>query len=57
VNGYEGNHALQGDRNPAGISGLVVTPLTMGGDHDKIVAAQFDGYIAKPNIPKVLCRW
>lgn len=52
MDGYE--VARQMKRNPAlrSIPLVAVTTLAMVGDRDKVLAAGFDGYIAKPIVPK-----
>lgn len=52
MDGYEVAHQLK--RNPVlcSIPLIAVTALAMVGDRDKVLAAGFDGYIAKPIVPK-----
>ena len=52
MNGYEVASALQSDASVSWIPRVAVTALAMVGDRDRILAAGFDGYIAKPLEPE-----
>jgi two-component system cell cycle response regulator len=51
MNGYQVARALQRDPRLAAILRVAVTALAMVGDREKVLAAGFDGYIAKPIVP------
>lgn len=48
MDGYEVARRLRADRDCSKIPIVAVTALAMVGDREKILAAGFDGYIAKP---------
>jgi two-component system cell cycle response regulator len=52
VNGYEFARALKGDAQLRDIPLVAVTAYAMVGDRDKVLAAGFDGYLAKPINPE-----
>jgi two-component system, cell cycle response regulator len=52
MNGYQVAQALQADETLARIPRIAVTALAMVGDRERILAAGFDGYIAKPIVPE-----
>lgn len=56
VDGYEVAHRLKNDPRLRRIPLLAVTALAMVGDRDKLLAAGFDGYLAKPIDPEVFVR-
>lgn len=51
VNGYEVARRMKEDGATKGIPLIAVTAMAMVGDRDKVLAAGFDGYIAKPITP------
>jgi two-component system, cell cycle sensor histidine kinase and response regulator CckA len=58
MNGYDGPTPFRAARNLANIPPIVVTALAMVvGDQDKVLAGGFDGYLAKPIIPRILLPW
>lgn len=52
VDGLELAHRLAEDTQLSRIPRVAVTALAMVGDRDKVLAAGFDGYIAKPIVPE-----
>lgn len=54
--GLEAAAALRDDPETAGIPLVAVTAYAMVGDRDKILAAGFDGYIAKPIDPETFVQ-
>ena len=52
MDGYEIARYVKGSPAFGAIPLVAVTALAMVGDRDKVLAAGFDGYIAKPIIPK-----
>ncbi len=52
VDGYGVARQLRGDPRLSKIPLVAVTAFAMRGDRDKVMAAGFDGYIAKPIIPE-----
>lgn len=56
VDGYEVARQLKADPRLQRIPLLAVTALAMVGDRDKVLAAGFDGYLAKPIDPQVFVR-
>lgn len=54
LDGYELAQRLKYDPHTRLIPVVAVTALAMVGDRDKILAAGFDGYIAKPIDPETL---
>jgi two-component system cell cycle response regulator len=51
VSGYEVARRMKEDATIKGIPLVAVTALAMVGDRDKVLAAGFDGYVAKPITP------
>lgn len=56
VDGYEVARQLKSHPRLQGIPLLAVTALAMVGDRDKVLAAGFDGYLAKPIDPQLFVR-
>lgn len=56
VDGFEVARQLKGDQALCAIPLVAVTALAMVGDRDRILAAGFDGYIAKPIEPEQFVR-
>jgi CheY-like chemotaxis protein len=56
LDGYQVMKAIKGDPALASIPILAVTAYAMVGDRDKILAAGFDGYIAKPIQPETFVK-
>lgn len=56
VDGYEVARQLKADPRLGRIPLLAVTALAMVGDRDKVLAAGFDGYLAKPIDPPEFAR-
>jgi two-component system cell cycle response regulator len=54
LNGYEVAQRLKREPRLADVPLVAVTALAMVGDRDKVLAAGFDGYIAKPIEPESL---
>lgn len=54
LSGFQVAQALRADPALRGLPLVAVTALAMRGDSDKILAAGFDGYIAKPIQPETL---
>src|SRR5215211_5441343 len=52
LNGYEVARWLKSHPGLRAIPLVAVTALAMVGDRDKVLAAGFDGYIAKPIVPR-----
>jgi CheY-like chemotaxis protein len=52
MDGYEVARQLKGDPKLRGLPLIAVTALAMVGDREKVLAAGFDGYIAKPIVPE-----
>lgn len=52
INGLEVAKRLKSDPVLASIPLVAVTAFAMVGDRDKVMAAGFDGYIAKPIVPE-----
>ncbi len=52
VDGYEVARALRKDPRLARLPLVAVTAYAMRGDRDRVLAAGFDGYIAKPIVPE-----
>ena len=52
MDGYEVARQLQADPRLSAIPRVAVTALAMVGDRDKVLAAGFDGYLAKPLDPQ-----
>jgi len=52
VDGYQLARSIRNDPRLARIPLVAVTALAMAGDRERIVAAGFDGYIAKPIEPQ-----
>lgn len=56
VDGYEVARRLKADPGTRDVPLVAVTALAMVGDRDKVLAAGFDGYIAKPVDPELFVR-
>lgn len=56
LDGYEVAQRLKNDPRLCHIPLLAVTALAMVGDRDKVLAAGFDGYLAKPIDPETFVR-
>jgi two-component system cell cycle response regulator len=56
MDGCEVARRLKGDAQLRGIPLVAVTALAMVGDRDKVLAAGFDGYLAKPINPEQFVR-
>lgn len=56
IDGYEVARRLKSDPALRAIPLVAVTALAMVGDRDKVLAAGFDGYIAKPIDPETFVR-
>lgn len=56
VDGYEVARRLKADPATRNVPLVAVTALAMVGDRDKVLAAGFDGYIAKPVDPESFVR-
>lgn len=56
VDGYEVARLLKADPILRGVPLVAVTALAMVGDRDRVLAAGFDGYIAKPIDPETFVR-
>lgn len=52
LDGYEFARRFKSDSAAASTPLIAVTALAMSGDREKIIAAGFDGYIAKPIDPQ-----
>lgn len=52
LDGYTVARRLKGDPRLRAIPLLAVTALAMVGDREKVLAAGFDGYFAKPIVPR-----
>jgi CheY-like chemotaxis protein len=52
IDGYELVRRLKADARLRGLPVVAVTALAMAGDRERIAAAGFDGYIAKPIDPE-----
>ena len=52
IDGYELARRMKGDPRLSAIPLVAVTALAMSGDRERIAAAGFDGYIAKPIEPE-----
>ncbi|MGA9944066.1 MAG: response regulator [Candidatus Cybelea sp.] len=52
IDGYELVRRLKGDPGLASLPVVAVTAFAMQGDRERIAAAGFDGYIAKPIEPQ-----
>lgn len=52
MDGYEVARQVKGNPVTSSIPLVAVTALAMVGDRDKVLAAGFDGYLAKPIVPK-----
>jgi len=52
LDGYEVARRLRGDATTSGVPLVAVTAFAMVGDRDRVIAAGFDGYIAKPIDPQ-----
>ena len=52
MDGYEVARRMKGNPLLASLPLVAVTALAMVGDRDKVLAAGFDGYLAKPIVPK-----
>lgn len=52
MDGYEVARQLKGDPKLRALPLIAVTALAMVGDREKVLAAGFDGYIAKPIVPE-----
>jgi two-component system cell cycle response regulator DivK len=48
LDGVEALNRLRADERTAGIPVLAVTAQAMYGDHERFLAAGFDGYVSKP---------
>jgi two-component system cell cycle response regulator DivK len=48
IDGVETLRRLRADKRTASIPVIAVTALAMHGDHERFLAAGFDGYISKP---------
>jgi len=56
INGFEVAKRLKSDPMLRKIPLVAVTAFAMVGDRDKVMAAGFDGYIAKPIVPERFVR-
>jgi two-component system cell cycle response regulator len=52
VSGYEVVRRLKADARTSAIPMVAITALAMVGDREQILAAGFDGYVAKPIVPE-----
>lgn len=52
IDGYEFARRFKGESHLATVPLVAVTALAMSGDRERIAAAGFDGYIAKPIEPR-----
>ncbi|HSV36235.1 MAG TPA: response regulator [Ramlibacter sp.] len=52
IDGFEVMRVLRADPGLSGIPIVAVTAYAMVGDRDRIIAAGFDGYVAKPLDPR-----
>ena len=52
IDGYEVARRVKGDARLQSLPLVAVTALAMVGDREKVLAAGFDGYIAKPIVPE-----
>src|SRR5207245_2958993 len=52
LDGYQVAARLKGDPGFRHVPLVAVTAMAMVGDRDKVLAAGFDGYIAKPIVPE-----
>jgi two-component system, cell cycle response regulator len=51
MDGFEALKLIRAEEDTADTTVVAVTALAMVGDHDQVMAAGFDGYIAKPITP------
>lgn len=56
IDGYEIARQLKADTTLQAVPLLAVTALAMVGDRDQILAAGFDGYLAKPIVPETFVK-
>jgi CheY-like chemotaxis protein len=56
VDGYEVARQLKAHPDLGKIPLVAVTALAMVGDRDKVLAAGFDGYVAKPIVPRTFVQ-
>lgn len=56
IDGYEVARRLKADPATRAVPLVAVTALAMVGDRDRVLAAGFDGYIAKPIDPEIFVR-
>ena len=56
MDGYEVARQLKADPALRAIPLVAVTAFAMVGDRDKVLAAGFDGYLAKPINPETFVR-
>jgi CheY-like chemotaxis protein len=56
MDGYEVVRRLKADPKTRSIPIIAVTALAMVGDRDRIIAAGFDGYLAKPIDPETFVQ-
>jgi CheY-like chemotaxis protein len=56
MDGYAAASALKSDSGLRDIPLVAVTAYAMVGDHERIIAAGFDGYITKPIDPETFVR-
>ncbi|HSV45174.1 MAG TPA: response regulator [Ramlibacter sp.] len=52
VDGFEVLRRLRGDATLAAVPVVAITAFAMVGDRDRVLAAGFDGYLAKPVDPQ-----
>lgn len=56
IDGYEVARQLKNDPKLCQVPLIAVTALAMVGDRDKVLAAGFNGYIAKPIAPRTFVK-
>jgi two-component system cell cycle response regulator len=56
IDGYEVARQIKADATLHAVPLLAVTALAMVGDRDQILAAGFDGYLAKPIVPETFVK-
>ena len=56
IDGYEVARRLKSDPDLRATPLVAVTALAMVGDRDRVLAAGFDGYLAKPIVPETFVR-
>ena len=56
IDGFEVARWLKGDPDLRTVPLVAVTALAMVGDRDRVLAAGFDGYLAKPINPETFVR-